>query len=40
MKRKVELKDCGRASRKTKGAFYFLMFENASPPWDRLYFVL
>ena len=33
----VGMMDCGRASRRTKGNFILLFFENASPPFDWLY---
>jgi hypothetical protein len=33
---KVELLDCGQASKMTKGYPLFLLFEMSSPPFDRL----
>jgi hypothetical protein len=32
---KVELLDCGQASKMTKGFPLFLLFEMSSPPFDR-----
>ena len=33
--RKVELLDCGQASKETKGFIWFLLFELSVPPFDR-----
>ena len=33
----VGMIDCGRASKRTKGTFILLFFENSSPPFDWLY---
>ena len=33
--RKLELLDCGQASKQTKGFMFFLMFELSLPPFDR-----
>lgn len=32
---KVELLDCGQASKMTKGFLFFLFFEGSLPPFDR-----
>ena len=33
----VGMMDCGRASKRTKGTFIILFFEDGSPPFDWLY---
>jgi hypothetical protein len=32
---KVELLDCGQASKMTKGFLFFFLFEGSVPPFDR-----
>jgi len=38
-KKCCELMDCGRASARTRGLPYQLLFEPVNPPWNRIFVV-